>query len=232
MNKLEQYFFDGEKKLPVHKWHHYFEIYDRHFKKFIGKKPTILEIGIARGGSLEMWNHYFDNECTIYGIDINDKSEVRDTLNMSNIHIDVGDQSSVDFWKQYLSDKPKFDIVVDDGGHKMDQQITTIQQLYDHVYENGVYLCEDTHTSYWHGWNGGYKNPDTFIEHAKDFVDGLHYQHIANKRHQSKIDKIDKNVDLNRLEHIKQTTDSIHFYDSVVVIEKRVNPPIKPSWGR
>jgi len=66
MNKLEKFFYGEDNKiLCIHKWHHYFKIYDRHFKKFIDKNPIILEIGSSPGGSLEMWNNYFDEKCTI-----------------------------------------------------------------------------------------------------------------------------------------------------------------------
>ena len=108
MNKLEEYFFNSDKKLTLHKWHHYFKIYDRHFSKFIGKNPTILEIGVQCGGSLEMWNHYFDKECTIYGIDIDPTClNIPEKLKCSNIHLSLGDQASRDFWKNYLKDKNK-----------------------------------------------------------------------------------------------------------------------------
>ena len=111
-------------KLSVHKWHHYFKIYNRHFKRFIGRNPTILEIGIYKGGSLEMWNYYFDGKCQIYGIDI-DKNclNIPNVLEVDNINVTLGDQSNRDFWKEYLKDKPKFDIVIEDGGHTMSQQI-------------------------------------------------------------------------------------------------------------
>ena len=67
MNKLEEYFFNKtDKTLKSCKYHEYLKIYDRYFKKFIGKNPTILEIGVQAGGSLEMWNHYFDKKCEIY----------------------------------------------------------------------------------------------------------------------------------------------------------------------
>lgn len=137
-------------KLSVHKWHHYFKIYNRHFKRFIGRNPTILEIGIYKGGSLEMWNYYFDGKCQIYGIDI-DKNclNIPNVLEVDNINVTLGDQSNRDFWKEYLKDKPKFDIVIEDGGHTMSQQIVTYEELIDHVSDNGVYLCEDLHTSYW-----------------------------------------------------------------------------------
>tara|TARA_Y200000002_G_scaffold370219_1_gene365438 strand:+ start:899 stop:1249 length:351 start_codon:yes stop_codon:yes gene_type:complete len=45
-------------------------------KQFIGKNPNALEIGIIHGGSIEMWNYYFDNKCYIYGIDFEDKTEI------------------------------------------------------------------------------------------------------------------------------------------------------------
>ena len=45
-NKLENYFWKTPKQLEIHKWHHYLSIYDKHFKRFQGKNPTILEIGI------------------------------------------------------------------------------------------------------------------------------------------------------------------------------------------
>ena len=50
--------------------HGFTEIYEDYIKKFIGKHPRILEIGIENGGSLKMWNDYFLGDCEIYAIDI------------------------------------------------------------------------------------------------------------------------------------------------------------------
>ena len=69
MNKLAQFFYNEPKRRAVHKWEHYLDIYDKHFKKFQGKNPKILEIGVYKGGSIDMWKWYF-GECTIYAIDI------------------------------------------------------------------------------------------------------------------------------------------------------------------
>jgi len=33
----------------IHKWDHYFEIYDRHFNKYIEKDVVVLEIGVSQG---------------------------------------------------------------------------------------------------------------------------------------------------------------------------------------
>lgn len=58
MNDLEKYFRENKGNL-IHKWMHYFEIYDRYFKQYRNKEVTILEIGIYQGGSLQMWKDYF-----------------------------------------------------------------------------------------------------------------------------------------------------------------------------
>ena len=44
MNFFENYFCNNKKR-PMNKWGHYFEIYDKHFNKFKDKKISLLEIG-------------------------------------------------------------------------------------------------------------------------------------------------------------------------------------------
>jgi hypothetical protein len=211
MNKLEEYFWNGKKQLTVCKWHHYFKIYDRHFKKFQGRHPIILEIGVAKGGSLEMWNHYFDGDCEIYAIDINpDCLQVPKRLDAKNIHVELGNQESRSFWRDYLRNKPKFDIVIDDGGHKMNQQIVTYEEVYNHISDDGVYLCEDLHTSYWEMWGGGLRKPGTFIEYTKNFIDQINAHHIREPL-------------VGNEKKFRQTTNSIHYYDSVIVLEKEID---------
>ena len=54
----------------VHKWTHYFPIYERHFAHWRGRTLTFLEIGVAKGGSLAMWRRYFGPLAIIVGADI------------------------------------------------------------------------------------------------------------------------------------------------------------------
>lgn len=212
MNKIEDYFWNWDKKVKVQKWHHYFKIYDRHFHKFIGKNPTILEIGVLNGGSLEMWNHYFDKNCQIYGVDVNPEClNIPSKLQTTNVQVDIGDQADRGFWKNYLKDKPKFDIIIEDGGHYMQQQIVTYEELYHHVSDDGVYLCEDLHTSYWNELGGGLNNPNSFIEYSKKFIDMLHVYHIR-----------DNNIQ-NEYKPFRKITNSVTYYDSVIVLEKTVD---------
>ena len=46
----------------------------------------------------------------------------------------------------------------------------TGEELIDHVSDNGVYLCEDLHTSYWKKWGGKLRNRNTFIEYRNGMI--------------------------------------------------------------
>ena len=61
MNNLKK-FFNNNKNKDLHKWHHYFDIYEENFLKYKKKGITLLEIGVSKGGSLKMWQNYFNKE--------------------------------------------------------------------------------------------------------------------------------------------------------------------------
>lgn len=201
MNDLEKFFFDKEHRM-IHKWKHYFEVYDRYFKPLQEKKINLLEIGISHGGSLEMWQYYFKNHLNIYAVDINPECK---KFESENVKIFIGSQEDKNFLKDLKQQIPKVDIMIDDGGHTMKQQITTFEILFDHIADNGIYICEDLHTSYWKFYGGGYKKKNSFIEYSKNLIDLLHAWHTK----KIKIDNFTKSAF------------SIHFYDSMMVIEKR-----------
>jgi len=69
---------------------------------------------------------------------------------------------------------PRIDILIDDGGHTPAQQIATLEELYLHIQPNGVYVCEDLHTSFMPEYGGGYLRPGTFLEYAKGLVDNFY----------------------------------------------------------
>src|SRR2546423_1377401 len=75
-NPLSLYFASHTTGPGIWKWMHYFDIYHRHFKKFIGRDVNVLEIGIYSGGSLQMWKEYFGEKAHIYGVDIEEACQV------------------------------------------------------------------------------------------------------------------------------------------------------------
>ena len=91
---LELYFRNNSGRL-IHKWNHYFDVYERHFNRFRNKEIIILEIGISQGGSLQMWKNYFGSKTKIYGIDINPKCKELEEEGIKDRQSIIGVISSV-----------------------------------------------------------------------------------------------------------------------------------------
>ena len=202
-NPLKDYFYSNQKNI-IHKWDHYFDIYHKHFKEYIGRECVVLEIGISNGGSLQMWKDYFGEKAVIYGVDIDPKCK---EFEEDNIEIFIGSQSDREFLRDLKLNIPKVDILIDDGGHAMDQQLTTFDELFDHINYGGLYLCEDTHTSYWEEFGGGLRKSGTFIEFTKTLIDKLHGWHHR-----------DLHSDFSDL---TQNMNSLHFYDSIFIVQRK-----------
>jgi hypothetical protein len=95
----------------------------------------------------------------------------------------------------------------------MQQQVNTFEELFPCIDSNGIYLCEDLHTSYWSEFGGGYRAPGTFIEYSKNFIDYIHAWHS-------------RQTDLLHVTEFTKAVHSLHYYNSILVIEKR--PTEKP----
>ncbi len=203
-NDLEKYFYNNSGRL-ITKWKHYFEIYDRHFSKYRGKEIVFLEIGVFHGGSLEMWQNYFGPKAKIYGIDIDPRCKA---FEKGNIEIHIGSQSDRNFLTDLKKKIPKVDILLDDGGHTMNQMRVSFDELYDHIKDDGLYMCEDMHTCYWLHYGGGHKRTNSFMEYSKNFIDYINAWH--SKQNSLTVNKFTK------------TMHSVHFYDSILAVEKRV----------
>lgn len=225
MNDLEQYFYNNNGRL-IHKWRHYFEIYERHFARYRGRPVTVVEIGVYKGGSLQMWKHYFGPQARIVGVDINPECAA---YAEENVEVLIGNQEDRTFLRSLRERIPVIDVLIDDGGHMMTQQIITFEELFPHVARDGVYLCEDLHTSYWPEYGGSYRAPDTFIEYSKHLVDSLHAWHArepARQRRKRWYRRQPPPPPRLSVSDFTRSAHSLHFYDSVLVIEKRpMSPP-------
>jgi len=209
LNDLEKFTYCAPHRI-IFKWLHYFDIYERHFAKYRNKAPIIMEIGVYKGGSLQMWKNYFGKDAQIIGIDIDET--VRE-FEEENIAIEIGSQEDREFLRKLKEKYPRIDILIDDGGHTMNQQITTFEEMFPHIAYGGVYLCEDLHTSYWPKYGGGYRCPGSYIEYSKNFIDYIHAWH-------SETDALQENK-------YSRSMHSLHYYNSVLVIEKeKMGEPI------
>jgi len=215
MGALRDYFEKNTGRV-IYKWLHYFEIYERHLERFRGREIHLMEMGVYRGGSLQMWKHYLGPRATIYGVDVDPACRA---LEEERVRIMIGDQADREFLRRLRAETPRIDILIDDGGHTMNQQIATFEELYGHLADDGIYACEDLHTSYWPRYGGGPGRPGTFVEYAKRQIDQLNAWHTLDP-------------DRFEVDAFTLTTHSMHFYGSMLVIERRpMAPPLEGLSG-
>jgi hypothetical protein len=192
------------------KMDHYLDIYDRELGPWLGKKVSFLEIGIWKGGSLRMWRDFFAPGSKLTFLDIDPATR---NVAIAGVDIRIGDQTDVAFLTSVADEAGPFDIIVDDGGHKMNQQITSFNALWGALKDGGLYIVEDTHTSYWPGFGGGgHKAPGSFIEFAKDLIDKMHSWYTED----------DAGFPLHPL---AREIGGVQFYDSLVIIRKHIKAP-------
>ncbi|MCL1880885.1 MAG: hypothetical protein FWF76_01755 [Oscillospiraceae bacterium] len=206
----------------IHKWIHYFPVYEKHFKKFVNESIVFWEIGVFKGGSLQMWKRYFGPFVKIIGIDINPECKKHED---HQIHVCIGDQSDHKFLQSVIDEHGAPDIVLDDGSHVMEHVCKTFEFLYDKVSKNGVYMVEDMHTAYWDEYGGGVKRDGTFIERCKDLIDLLNVRHWEAKQDAHKSDSLghcrEAKQDVKGNDVFAKSTFSMSFYDSIVAFDKK-----------
>ena len=199
----------------IHKWKHYFPIYERHFRPWVYRPVTLIEIGCGQGGSLQMWKRYFGPLARIVGVDIDPKCS---RFAEDQIEIRIGAQQDETFLQALIDEVGVPDIVLDDGSHVMSDVCATFNFLYSRVSPSGVYMVEDLHTAYWPEYEGGYRREGSFIELCKNLIDQLNADHA--RGHPAP-------------DAFTQSTLSMHFYDSVVVFERgRHTRKFAPQIGR
>ncbi|MFR9749873.1 class I SAM-dependent methyltransferase [Nocardia sp. 004] len=207
------------------KWggHWYTQQYAEHFAALRDSRVRVLELGIggyqaptAGGASLRMWKQYF-RRGMVYGLDYFDKSGIAEP----RLQPLQGDQGDASFLHELGSSLGPFDIIVDDGSHISSDVLTSFQALLPYLRPGGLYVVEDTQTSYWSGWGGsstGTDDPATSIGYLKTLVDALHHQEF-----EKDSGRADGAFD--------GWIGALHFYHNIVVIEKRRSvEQSAPSW--
>jgi len=205
---LHQLFFahDG---LQIMKWKKYLSVYNRHLARYRNKPVRILEIGVFKGGSLDLWRKYFGPAATIFGVDIDPQCAA---FSGRSGQIRIGSQDDPVFLQTTVSEMGGVDVVIDDGSHRARHQRASFDALFPLLSDGGTYICEDLHTAYWPTFSGGYHRRGTFIEYAKQIIDDMHS---------------DFHVKKPIVSNANRSIDSINFYNSIVVIEKKQQ--LRPS---
>jgi len=132
--------------------HHFTDVYEQYFSELRDKKLNIFEIGVLEGASVRMLRDYFFSS-DIYAIDYEDKKH----LSGERIFIEKGNQTDIKFMTNVFLGK-QFDIIIDDGGHSMEQQQISIEAMFSRLKSKGIYIIEDLHTSYRYGYSKSHNN--------------------------------------------------------------------------
>lgn len=217
----EKYGFDGdllrmftEHQGPiVHKWHHYLPLYDRYFAKYRNRPVRFLEIGVAKGGSLQLWRNYFGGDALIYGIDIDPNCAVFDG---QAGHVRIGSQDDPEFLSGVIDEMGGVDVVLDDGSHEMAHIAASYRVLFPRLTVGGLYMIEDLHTAFWDKWGGGLNEPANYFNTLREMVDDLHVWYHGQGAREGEPGVV-----------------GIHIHDSIAVLEKdRVYRPVHSKLGR
>ncbi len=220
MDDLYSFFLQGRNTRPIHKWHHYFEVYERYLEPFRLRQPTLLEIGVENGGSLEMWRRYFGPRCRLYGLDIDPTARRHEDV---ATRMYIGDQKDRALLRQVVREAGPFDIVIDDGGHTAEQTIVTFEELYPHLTEQGVYIVEDTHTALWGGAFMDRPDGQSFLHYA--FARCVELMQWTGRRENFPVLGTDQNGGLAASAGaFCRSTKAVNFFDSMVVFERARRP--------
>lgn len=132
----------------------YTRFYDALLRDRRDKVKRVLEIGIGSreamkhvpgyepGASLRMWREYFPN-AFIVGIDY-DPSTLISEDRIKTIVTDQKYVTDLMLTRRRMGDTD-FDLVVDDGDHSVESQLSTANMLVPFLAPGGLYIIEDTH---------------------------------------------------------------------------------------
>lgn len=116
--------------------------YEKLFEPIRNTTKRFCEIGAGTMGSAKMWRDYFSN-CLVVVCDIN----IMKDDDKERIEIVQLDQSKDDELDVFCKNQQNFDVILDDGSHKMRDQQITFAKLFKKLNPGGIFIIEDLHTS-------------------------------------------------------------------------------------
>jgi hypothetical protein len=201
------------------KWgqHLYTPIYHRLFQHLREEPIRILEIGVGwptisflGGASLRMWRDYFPY-AQIVGLDLQPK---RFELG-PRVQIVQGSQSDPAFLRQLWATHGPFDIVIDDGSHRVSDVMTSFETLYELLPENGFYVVEDVQTAFWPEFGGRADGGESIITKLHELVVAMHAPEVRAAEQKPVY------------ERYGAITAAAHAYRNMIVFERGAN--VMPS---
>jgi hypothetical protein len=201
----------------VHKVLHYLPVYESALRAFRPRPIRMMEVGVARGGSLQMWRRYLHPESVIVGIDIDPTAQRFDNP-LQRVHVRIGAQQDVSFLENVIGELGPFDVILDDGSHMTSHMMETFRYLFPHgLASGGVYIVEDICATYWKAYRD---RPMSFVDFAKWLIDAMHAQYqVMDTELKFRVGDSQR---LTNLSVPLATTliEKVEFYDSITLIHR------------
>lgn len=120
--------------------HSYHNFYEKYFKPVKNKSLDILEIGSFKGNSTAAFYFYFKNSqilsCDLYPDFFLYKSD-----RIKQLKIDNSSETELNF--SILEKNIKFDIIIEDAGHYLKDQIISLFILFKSLKPGGIFVIEE-----------------------------------------------------------------------------------------
>jgi len=198
-NPFEKFFYERKKGPGIWKWTHYFQIYEKYLRPLAGKRPTLLEIGVFSGGSLDMWKSVLGARARILGLDVHPACRA---YAKSGYEIYIGDQGKMETWHRIFSRIRSLDIVIDDGSHLPHDQRVTFEAVFPRIEPGGVMIFEDVHGE-----------GNRFAAYCRGLAAQL-----------NQVNPLDATFENLRANGVQKYIHAITFYPFAVVFERNLRP--------
>lgn len=145
-------------------WHNYTQVYYNLFKEITNQSLNVFELGLGTnnvnipsnmgpsgrpGASLRGWAEFFPN-ANIYGADI-DRQILFNEGSIKTYYCDQLDAAAITaMWQQI---EPQMDIIIEDGLHTYDANITFFENSFQKVKSGGFYIIEDVQRDTLSSWS-------------------------------------------------------------------------------
>jgi len=133
----------------------FLSFYDTFFSPFTGENVAIMELGVFKGGAIELWHDYFPAGQVI-GLDLELQVSFPDK---ERIHLFEGRQDDLELLDRAAGVAPEgLDFIIDDASHVAEPTRAGFWHLFHHhLKPGGWYFIEDWGTGYWENWPDGKK---------------------------------------------------------------------------
>lgn len=196
--------------------HDYLKYYEIAFSDRKNEPLKFLEIGFLTGASAALWHEYFPN-AELYFMEIYPDYFRKSRFKFSNrVHFIAGDQESDDDLNRLINETGPLDIILDDGGHTMNQQLTSFKKLFPILQPGGMYIIEDLHTSHFYKFGGTPVAGDTTtLGFILKLIHDLNLTHAEGRSEKPEIDP-----QYTKYEHLEEI-DYILYRSSTCIIFKK-----------